>query len=488
MRDASKDFTHGKDVQVLVGDCIESMRSLPSLSVHTCITSPPYYGLRDYGDQQGKWWGGKSNCEHEHGERQTFVRRSNDGGKDGTKQGTNRGANERDKPIEHTNCTKCDAWYGSLGLEPTPEQFVKNLVEVFREVKRVLRDDGTLWLNLGDSYAGGGGSSGHTEETKNMGRKTNSYGSVATRGRTPSGFKAKDLMMMPHRVAIALQEDGWYVRQDIVWDKPNPMPESVKDRCTKNHEYIFLLSKNRKYYYDAEAIREPLSEPTKQRDKTPRGRSQDGGGSEKSMAGYAYTSELGDMKSSVGGRNKRSVWTITTKPYKGAHFATFPAELIEPCVLAGTSAKGCCADCGQPYSQIIGRPCQKCNSLIPTQGKSCSHCGYKNTSWLGERENNRAKRAGEDNTIGALVARKKDLSPNKIMKSEWVKSCSCESDIIPCIVLDPFAGSGTTAGVAVKHERKAIMCELNPEYAAIIPARIEDISGLSNTQQTLLDW
>lgn len=249
-----------------VGDCIEVMRKLEAGSVQTCVTSPPYFGLRDYGVD------------------------------------------------------------GQIGLEPTPDEFVAKLVEVFREVHRVLRDDGTLWLNLGDSYAANRGSQPPPTNTRNK------AGHVGQR-RTVGGLKDKDLIGIPWRVAFALQADGWYLRQDIIWHKPNPMPESVHDRCTKAHEYLFLLSKGPRYYFDAEAIKEPVAEASIARL------------SQATLAQQAGSARVpgktnGNMKA-VGNtetRNRRSVWTVTTKPFKGAHFATFPERLIEPCILAGSRA------------------------------------------------------------------------------------------------------------------------------------------------------
>jgi DNA modification methylase len=236
------------------GDCAAILQTLPANSVQCCVTSPPYYGLRDYGHD------------------------------------------------------------GQIGLEETPEAYVAKMVEVFREVRRLLRNDGTLWLNIGDSYA-------------------------AQAGKTPQGIKPKDLIGIPWMLAFALRADGWYLRQDIIWHKPNPMPESVTDRCTKAHEYLFLLSKAERYFYDSDAIREPLSAATIERDKTPRGRSQNGGGSAESLAGFDYSREgLGNMTSNPKGRNRRSVWSITTQPFKGAHFAVMPEALVEPCILAGSKA------------------------------------------------------------------------------------------------------------------------------------------------------
>ena len=255
-------------VEIIQGDCLKSLRNLAPKSVNTCVTSPPYFGLRDYGDE------------------------------------------------------------GQLGLEETPEEFVENLVKVFKEVKRVLRDDGTVWLNLGDSYAMSS-MRGKNSEFKSISQSKS--GIVNVKKNIPHGLKAKDLIGIPWRVAFALQQDGWYLRQDIIWHKPNPMPESVRDRCTKSHEYIFLLSKSKKYYYDNEVIKEDSISIVKKRTR---------------KVGMGVGSNIGTKGSAGnnGKRNKRSVWTVTTKPFKGAHFAVFPMDLIEPCVLAGCPEGGTVLD------------------------------------------------------------------------------------------------------------------------------------------------
>jgi len=270
-------------VQILNGDCRDVLKTLPDQSVHTCVTSPPYFGLRDYGHA------------------------------------------------------------GQMGLEPTPDEFVSELVNVFREVRRVLRDDGTLWLNLGDSYAGSGkGRNGDgSPNFDSQSKQATSIGTIIgnlIKSKTPD-CKPKDLIGIPWRVAFALQADGWFLRQDIIWHKPNPMPESVTDRCTKSHEYIFLLSKSPKYYFDHEAIKEPVAASSIIRLTQPNISAQVG-------SNRVPFKTNGTMKA-VGNtemRNKRSVWTVTTKPFKGAHFATFPPDLIEPCVLAGCPVDGVVLD------------------------------------------------------------------------------------------------------------------------------------------------
>jgi DNA modification methylase len=253
---------------ILTGDCRETLKTLPDASINCCVTSPPYWGLRDYGHA------------------------------------------------------------GQIGLEQTPEAYVAELVAVFREVRRVLRPDGTLWLNLGDSYGGGnGGASASAKQTRNRGT-SNAFAGCGM---------PKQLMGIPWRVAFALQSDGWYLRQDIIWAKPNPMPESVTDRCTKSHEYIFLLSKSAKYYYDAEAIKEDATDPEYRTAGKIRPTAEGGPGFE--IRGGLHNQQGGRLT-----RNKRSVWTVATQPYKEAHFATFPPALIRPCILAGCPQGGTVLD------------------------------------------------------------------------------------------------------------------------------------------------
>jgi DNA modification methylase len=267
--------------RIICGDNCEAMRTMPSDSIDCCVTSPPYWGLRDYGHD------------------------------------------------------------GQIGLESTPEEYVARMVEVFREVRRVLREDGTLWLNLGDSYAANT-SGGASPQGGASARPKIDATEYASR-RIPTGLKAKDLVGIPWRVAFALQADGWYLRQDIIWHKPNPMPESVRDRCTKAHEYVFLLSKSERYYYDAEAIsEEAVCAGVPQSFDTPYKNA--GRGSGKKPSG---NEKPGSFPVVYNTRNRRSVWTITTKPYSGAHFAVMPADLVKPCIMAGCREGGVVLD---PFS------------------------------------------------------------------------------------------------------------------------------------------
>jgi len=355
------------------GDAIEIMKEWHDrkIQVQTCVTSPPYWGLRDY---------------------------------------------------------KTD---GQYGLEKTVEEYVNTMVRVFRAVKNILRDDGTLWLNLGDT------------------------------------IKGKQLQGIPWRVAFALQADGWYLRQDIIWSKPNPMPESITDRCTKAHEYVFLLAKSARYFYDAEAVKEPLAEASIGRagrkhrlmNKTGVGtlgkQIVDGVDFTHAYAGLALgrNGKTGyDLES--GTRNRRSVWHVATRPYSGAHFATFPPALITPCILAGTSAKGCCSKCGAPWKRVVER--------TPMGKALSSRTAEKHAQGL-------ATQCG-----GAMT------SPPQSRTTGWRPACTCGGSPVPCTVLDPFMGSGTVAGVSMKHGRKYLGCEINPDSIKLQTDRISKIMSMKD--------
>jgi len=320
-------------------DCLEGLRQMDENSVDCCITSPPYWGLRDYGT--ATWEGGNPECDHIEKEQ---LKQGNSGGLSNCQLERGKQPSTKSSTIQYKEvCGKCGAKRidRQIGLEKTPEEYVAHMVEVFREVRRVLRKDGTLWLNLGDSYYNyrpGAGQSlcKQTIANTNQDHPTN----CPRRANVIDGLKEKDLVGIPWRVAFALQADGWYLRQDIIWAKPNPMPESVTDRCTKSHEYIFLLTKSKKYYFDAEGIKEKAVEYGK--DKR----------SGKGNIRYEGKRTMGDQKSNGQDafvtinetRNKRSVWTVNTKPFKEAHFATFPPELIEPMILAGCPKGGVVLD------------------------------------------------------------------------------------------------------------------------------------------------
>ena len=406
-------FTTGRlkvndDRKIICGDCLDVLKTIPDESVDCCVTSPPYYGLRDYGT--GKWIGGDPNCPHRRMSKfseKTITGHAQDGlvGNVGD-------------AIYKSVCPLCGAVREDrqIGLEESPEEYIDKLVAVFHEVKRVLKDDGTLWLNIGDSYWGSGsrgydftGKWTEASEIQSNSKGTENLKNLPKLIGNRDGYKSKDLIGIPWMLAFALRADGWYLRQDIIWAKPNPMPESVKDRCTKSHEYIFLLSKSKNYYFDYEAIQEEATGYDGRKDTTLKGSPKyanseitaSGGvhgyaasGHErwkfKNLADKGQQSHTMHERRAEGMedimypiRNKRDVWNISVQPTKEAHFATFPEKLVEPCILAGCRVGG--------------------------------------------------------------------------------------------VVLDPFFGSGTTGRVAAKLNRDYIGIELNPEYVEISKKRTDNI-------------
>lgn len=402
-------------VQILIGDVRERLRAMPAESVHCVVTSPPYWGLRDYGVA------------------------------------------------------------GQIGLEPTYQAHIAVMVGVFREVRRVLRRDGTLWLNYGDCYA-----------TTPNGRPAEEVAALGTDDRafrdkpfsTVGGaLKPKDAALMPHRLAIALQEDGWWVRSDIVWHKPNPMPSSTRDRPSTAKEYLFLLTKSPRYFYDAVAIREEASSGDadwKMPDGWDTGEGGHGSihrhGREKGRpasrkpriggprhADHQHTNHLNLRGVPRGlGRNKRDVWTIATEPFSDAHFATMPTRLVEPCILAGTSERGVCPTCGAPWVRLVDR------EFVPQPDVSADHATRQaegldpSSRWAG------TQRGTVTNTT-----------------TGWAPSCGHDAGPpVPATVLDPFGGAGTVGLVADRLRRFAILIELNPQYAALAARRIAGDASL----------
>lgn len=349
------------------GDVVECLRTLPADSVQCCVTSPPYWGLRDYGVD------------------------------------------------------------GQIGLEPTPELYVARMVEVFREVRRVLREDGTCWVNMGDGYAGARPFDGRGETDS----RRRDDAAIPRSDVACDGLKPKDLIGMPWRLALALQADGWWLRSDIIWAKPNPMPESVTDRPTKAHEYVFLLTKSARYFWDGEAVRESPKPRNAGRMVAPSKHESNVGGN-----GYVQRKE---QYSEIKGANRRDVWEIATKPCPEAHFATFPPELPERCVKAGTSEKGCCPACGAPWERVVKRRAMVLDRTDRTHSM------------------------GRTRSSGTM------LEPPHATTTGWRPTCSCPpADPVPCTVLDPFMGSGTTAVVAYRMGRRAVGVELSGEYLEAI--------------------
>jgi DNA modification methylase len=377
--------------EIFCGDWKEAAKTLDPGTIDCIITSPPYYGLRDYGHA------------------------------------------------------------GQLGQEQTPEAYINSLVEGFRLLRPALKDTGTLWVNIGDSYASDGKWGGTTG-----GKHVNGlHGETGIgRGKKITGLKAKDLIGIPWMLAFALRADGWYLRQDIIWNKPNPMPESVQDRCTKSHEYIFLLSKSERYYFDNEAIKEGAVW------------ADSGRKSKKRMEFNGKTNALEGreaFRAITQTRNKRSVWTVTTKPFSGAHFACYPHELIDPCIMAGTSEKGCCPKCGGPWSRIL-EPVLKVEHTGETETIYPEGTTANRLAMLRQAAREQGTEyTGEKKTIG------------------WAPSCKCGiTETVPAIVYDPFMGSGTTASAAASLGRHFMGSELNPEYLQIQSGRLNDELGLFN--------
>ncbi len=417
------------------GDVLDVLRQLPSGSVQCVVTSPPYYSLRDYGT--GTWDGGDPDCDHLHPKGANPERQlaTSTLGHDSKTQG-------HQQQRYGATCGRCGATRidQQIGLEATPEAFIAKLVAVFREVRRVLRDDGTLWCNIGDSYNGSGGAGG------DYGEGGLKEGQPRYPGRRLGGdLKPKDLIGIPWMLAFALRADGWYLRSDIIWHKPNPMPESVTDRPAKAHEYVFLLTKSARYYYDADAVREPHAGPlhapgNKFRPEMVAGPMDRGGRSQ-------WERDMSETWGNPAGRNKRTVWTIATAPYPNAHFATYPPALVEPCILAGTSERGACPHCGAPWRRVVSR------ELVPS-GKSAKRGTARDV-------NDHRDKWGDEHGSYAVTT------------TGWEQSCACPAaEPVPCVVLEPFAGSGTTLMVAKRLVRRSIGIDLNPEYLDLAVKRI----------------
>jgi len=449
------------------GDVREVLAEMPDESVHCAITSPPYWGLRDYGT--ASWEGGDPECEHVqrimHGTGRSTLR---------TDGRPHPGLHESDKTANQTIpyrdvCGKCGAVRidNQLGLEPTPELYIEHMVEVFRAVRRVLRSDGTCWVNMGDCYATGAGS-GREMGGKCFGKQNPVIDGASYPQNQPNrmrleGLKPKDLVGMPWRLAFALQADGWWLRSEIIWAKPNPMPESVTDRPTKSHEYLFLLAKSAKYYYDAEAVRESTE------------------GSDTHSHGHKLSPPIEDAgighigwsrstATILSARNKRSVWTIATEACPEAHFATFPRALVRPCILAGTSEKGVCPKCQAPWVRVVEKGARQPEpNRSPPKRLEPGQAGNVGAGNMGFRA---SKLSGQE--MAEWRATHPDLTLG------WRPSCACgEAEVIPATVLDFFAGSGTTLEVAKSLGRRGIGIELSADYCRIaVKARLKGQESL----------
>lgn len=504
---------------LLQGHVLDILRTMEPASVQCVVTSPPYWGLRDYSrcecatqplkqdefnrTAQGfnaRWkgedppppptpqpdpscpkchgtgkddslnvvWGGEESCEHMWGEEQRGKRKDMKPPSESSSKGRV-GTDERQgigPPSGGIFCSLCHAWRGQLGLEPTTDLYVQHLVEVFREVRRVLRDDGTLWLNMGDCYAGSPVGSFNQGGFKDKSAQTGGrdLSGVATSGILDklrgSDLKPKDLVGMPWRVAFALQADGWWLRSDIIWSKPNPMPESVTDRPTRAHEYVFLLTKAARYFYDANAVREENHESSLKRARSHLPNPEDNPDTtskwgSRDFRAYPFLSRLNPA-----GRNRRTVWDIPTQPYPEAHFATFPEALVEPCIKAGTPERGSCGECGSPWERVVERGTTTFNIRIRDEkmgrlGEKSGLHGLKAKATEEEVEGYGEEVVGERRTVG------------------FRPTCSHNpATPVPQVVLDPFAGSGTTGLVALKLGRRFVGIDIKQEYLDMAERRL----------------
>lgn len=381
------------------GHVLDVLAGLPDNHFHTVVTSPPYWSLRKYNIPDVVW---------------------------------------------------ADGWTGQLGLEPTIDLYLSHLLSVFREVRRVLRPDGTCWVNMGDSYAGSGKASGRTWENgiiPAMSKKQGTNkGSLIEGMEIPPGLKAKDLCLIPFRFALAMQADGWWVRSDIIWAKRNPMPESVTDRPTRAHEYIFLFTKSARYFYDQEAVKEKSSPLTTCPKKPSEGHKTMLNKNQAEVCGDGWADAKIPYRPPT--RNLRSVWDINSQAYPEAHFATFPEELPRRCILAGTSARGCCPECGKPWVRVIDHKAnytkrEKAHAPMSEPSKVDSS-GWK---------------------------------PPTITDNGWKPTCECGGEPVPCRVLDPFIGSGTTGKVAESLGREWVGIDLG--YGELSDKRTITTMGLA---------
>ena len=417
--------------------------------VQCVVTSPPYWGLRAYSGEQERVWGGAVDCEHEWGAEQRGRQHGRNDTNDPTSTNFGGWGNWDGATGDSAGnfCQRCGAWRGGLGLEPTPELFIEHMVQVFREVRRVMRDDAVAWVNMGDC------------------------------------FNDKQLVMMPHRLALALQADGWWVRSDVVWAKPNPMPESISgwrwEQCkgkatddwqpctgcpkcatndglvlrrgswrpTNSHEYVFMLAKSATYFSDGEAVREKSKPESIERMKTGwHGNEYRDyvGGKQNHISKYMGTERA--MAAALAGRNLRDVWNIATQPYPGAHFATFPTALAQRCVLASTS-RHACAECGAPHVRVV-ETTRSYDHVTTDAGKSKTG---PYASQTGDGDGTHDIRHGVYSHTATLAHR---------------PSCGCGAGVRPCIVLDPFCGSGTVGQVCreLPHKRRFVGLDLSFDY------------------------
>jgi DNA modification methylase len=535
---------------VVHGNSLEKLREMASESVQMWATSPPYWGLRDYGVEPSIW-GGDPNCEHQWGRSVRLPAQTGGDQSSGLASYNNGLSQERiEAKIQAQSrnaavssfCTKCDAWRGALGLEPDPELYVRNMVLIFTEARRVLRKDGTLWLNLGDSYASGGNGSSNTGTCKQF--SSRGFAGLRSLGpkTAPHGLKPKDLVGIPWMVAFALRASGWYLRARIPWIKRNCMPESTDDRPSTAIEDVFLLSKSEEYFYDAEAVAMPASPATNARlsqnvemqigsARANGGMKRNGnmraGGTKVAAAGSGIRNNDSFNQAvcmMVSTRNRRnSDWfmeswqgllsgddgeplalIVNTAPYKDAHFATFPTRLVEPMILAGTSARGACSGCGAPWDRIVERGAadlehqRACggNSDGEYHGESTKDYGPALAQNASETKARILRGMTERKTVGwrptckcagyrVLATTRRRMHGwsefrRKWHREQWQRRVDAKFPRTrPCVVGDMFGGSGTSGRAALELGRSAVLIEMNGKYIPMINKRCDVTPALA---------
>ncbi len=509
-------YWQNKMGKLYCGHVLEELKAMPDESVQCGVTSIPYYGLRSY-KTEPQVWGGRQDCQHEFVE--TEVPNGNG---TGTSFRRDRKAWEKRGGLQPGFCTICGAWKGELGLEPDPFLYVEHVVSVFREFRRVLRKDGCLWLNCGDSYCGGGRAGNNPEyyEKHKMFGKTGWDDGVFGRPQpVPEGFKPKDLLEMPSMVVQALRVDGWYLRQRIPWIKKNCMPESVTDRPTTAIEYIFLLSKSEEYFYDREAVAEGCVWSGENRHADPATHRYHAEGIGPRLPKHRGLHLPSEKPEQPGTRNRRnSDWfmeswqgllsdengdplamIVNPKGFKGAHFATFPEDMVEPCILAGTSERGACPTCGAPWKRVVdkGEPAEGRGSgnkerKVATEGERSRTNTHLGSSVPWQPEN--IPTLGWSPTCTCYGIPIMEDPPRKRSKEpgeEYQKRLDAWYEIwnerkprydvlptVPCVVMDMFVGSGTTPVVAEKLERRWVAIDLQPDYVKMAIDRIARVNPL----------
>lgn len=547
---------------------MEVLAGMAAESVQCIVTSPPYWGLRDY-RLEPLVWGGLPDCEHVW--RDEIERGGPAGAPGSTSQRINRSnveEQQRQSDSLGALCSLCGAWRGSLGFEPTPELYVEHMVAVFRELRRVLRDDGVCWLNLGDSYATGAGKVGDHPGGGKQGEKyrgdhgkapkSAGIGPQTQPNRLPiPGLKPKDLVGIPWRMAFALQADGWWLRSPITWAKGasfgpfngSVMPESVRDRPTRASEMIFLLSKSKRYFFDQEAVREPLAEGSAERYAYAFGGSKNEALLEANKNGIGVRTRPIGTREATAGRNIRDVWTISPQPFDGefctackrfydgeskghlravhvcpecgeetvqryfrryhrcrhcklpdseewttkrwcvcgkcdawlSHLATFPPKIPEIAIQGGTSEHGCCSSCGAPWVRVLDR--KHVGDWHPDPEHKHERGAVNGTAkWAKESAQASGRRMVESVKAARKAGADHDHSFEAPETLGWRPSCDCGAEVVPCTVLDPFSGAGTTVLVALRLGRFGVGIEANPDYCRMSRRRVESDAPLFNAE------